>query len=220
VKAIAATITFMGSDIVAPAVLSPLNATGTPIIGDGRVDFLNGTKLRSWQVPTEFNAWLSGLTSAQGIKSFNLWLQDGASNQAGMWGETIALANTFDPSIVAFASTGWTASVYTIGDEWGDWWKGRSLITYTATGPEYYLRQGSSATFGFTANIIGNAGATGPDYQMWVGAGNSPGLEDSIVGADYFQRAITASTVPEPATMTLLGLGLAGIAARRRRNKK
>jgi len=220
------TITFKGSDIVVDASLTPNiwpTANGVAAVGDGTIEGSTMTKIRTYTRtgtppagdPTAFNAWLAGLGTGQGISGFNLWLQDDASNQAAMWGEKIALTNAYSTAITPFASSGWTASVYTVGDEWGSAWKGRQLITYTANSADYYLRPGTTADFGFTADIYGIGGATGPDYQIWVGSGN-------VVGVDggYFQRAITANAVPEPTTILvwgLLGLAAAGFGVWRRK---
>jgi hypothetical protein len=209
------TVLFKGSDIVAYA-STTVNAGGTPVIGDGYLATSSGV-IRTYDNsgtpgnPTAFNAWLNGLGAGEGISSFNLWLQDGASDQAGMWGETICLTDAYSSDITPFASTGWTASVYTlvVGD-WGPDWAGRKLVTYTSTDPAYNLRPGTTVQFGFTADISGNDGATGPDYQMWVGADGSGIVGHS--GESYFQRSVPACTIPEPATIIvwslLGGLGL------------
>jgi hypothetical protein len=205
------TITFNGSDIVANAPLT-VNTSGTPVIGDGRVDLTTGT-IRTYNGatsgdPAAFNAWLGSLGTGQGISSFNLWLQDGVTNQAAMWGETIALTSAYE-SITTFASAGWTASVYTLDGspaDWGPTWLGRELITYTANSPADYLRPGTDATFGFTADIYGFNDGTSP-YQMWVGSGDvvSTTLIDTANGGE-FQRAITATATPEPASIIIWGL--------------
>jgi hypothetical protein len=159
-QASVATITFNGSDVVAPYSLSTVTQ-GVPVVGDGYIALASGT-VRTYNNgsnpadPDAFNQWIASLNSAsgQGISCFNLWLMDGKSNQAAMWGENIALANPDTTVISPFASTGWTASVYVVGDEWGADWKGSELVTYTADDAAYYLRPGTMATFGFTADII------------------------------------------------------------------
>ncbi len=218
--AIASTITFNGADILAYS--TSVNTNTTPVIGDGRIDFSDGTQsIGTYQradtniSSSAFNTWVDGLGVDQGISEFNLWLQDGASDQAALWGETIALTDAYSTDITPFASSGWTASVYTVGTEWGSSWEGRNLITYTANSSADYLRLNSTATFGFTADIMGNDGATGPEYQMWVGT-SSIVTDDT---ADYFQRAISANAVPEPATMLLFGIGLIGFAGVNRKKK-
>lgn len=233
----ASTVTFKGGDIVANA--SPLinnNLTwaadrSTPIIGDGRVDFAVGQSIGTYTRPdtivdpARFNQWLSSLVGdGLGISQFNLWLQDGNSNQAALWGETIALSDPYSSAITPFASSGWTASVYTLtdADGWGLAWTGRKLITYTANDLSNYLKPGTTAEFGFTADIMGNNGATGPDYQMWVGAGGAnsdTGINQIVTqdGATYFQRAINAHVPDNGATLALLGVAFMGLAALRRR---
>ncbi|HPS54651.1 MAG TPA: hypothetical protein PLP05_03550 [Sedimentisphaerales bacterium] len=204
------TIGFNGSDIMAYA-SSTVNTGSTPVVGDGYIALKSGV-VKTYGTsgsPSAFNGWLNSLSAGEGVAGFNLWLQDGASNQATMWGETIALTDAYSSAITTFASTGWTASVYTLtAADWGAAWAGRQLICFEATSSEYYLRPGTTATFGFTADIIGWDGGTSP-YQMWVGSG-------SVVDGDVngmFQRAITATAVvPVPGAVILgsIGAGLVG----------
>ena len=217
------TITFNGSDLVAPASLT-VNTTGTPTIGDGYIALTTGA-VRTYNKtstptaagdPAAFNAWLGQLNEGEGIYNFNLWLQDGHSDQATMWGETIALNDALSTDIHPFASAGWTAAVETAPASWGTWWAGRQIITYTANTEADYLRPGSTATFGFTADIVGYNGGTSP-YQMWTGGY----VVDDVVATDgMFQRAVTANAVPEPAAVTvwsLLGLVAGGFGLWRRK---
>ena len=224
-QASVSTIMFNGSDIVAPCTVSPATI-GTPAVGDGYIGTSSLGIIRTYNNGTDpvdqtaFNSWLNGLTTGQGLSGFNLWLQDGLSNQAGLWGETLALADpkTDAANIVPFASAGWTATVHTIGNEWGPNWVGSKLISYTANSSDDYLKPGTTATFGFTADIISYQGGKGPNYQMWVGAGNASNSdtgENQLAGAEggiYFQRAISATATPEPATLIIWsllgGLGL------------
>ena len=224
------TVTFSGADIMAYS--TGENPGTIPVIGDGRVDFETSQSIGTYSrlntnvSSASFNNWIDSLGSGEGISQFNLWLQDGNSNQAGIWGETIALTDAYSNAISPFASPGWTASVYTL-DKWGASWIGRKLITYTANSPADYLRLNSTATFGFTADIMGNNGATGPTYQMWVGAGiagKSDTGDNQLVSdddAEYFQRAIAvnASPVPLPAALLLFGSGLVSLAGFSRRSK-
>jgi hypothetical protein len=231
-SAAVSTVVFSGSDIVAPYSL-PTVTQGTPVIGDGYINLASGT-VRTYNNgsdpvnPAAFNTWLTSLNSApgQGISCFNLWLMDGKSDQAAMWGETMALANPYTTVISPFASAGWTASIYVVGNEWGPDWAGSEIVTYTADDPADYLKPGTTATFGFTADIVGLNGATGPDYQIWVGAGNSDDgnpADNSIVanglatGAE-FQRAVGAEVVPVPGAILLgsIGVGLVGWLRRKR----
>jgi len=218
------TITFNGGDIVADASLT-VNVTGTPIIGDGSIGLTSG-EIRTYDRgevagnPAAFNAWLVSLVAGEGISQFNLWLQDGRSNQATMWGEDIALAST--EGITVFAPSGWTALIEPA--VWGGDFEGSQIIVYTASGSDYYLRPGNVPVepFGFTATIMDefNEG-TGPDYQMWVGSADGD-VVDIDVGQGLFQRAITATAVapvPEPLTMASAFFAIGGLGAYMRRRR-
>ncbi|MBN2024535.1 MAG: hypothetical protein JW809_17280 [Pirellulales bacterium] len=231
-QASVATVTFDAADIVADASLT-VNTTGTPIVGDGYIRIDGSTAIRTYEPnaegtsgnPIGFNAWLATLDEAgEGLSGFNLWLQDGRSNQATMWGEDVALAST--DSITPFAPEGWTGSV--IDCPWGGAFADGKLIIYRANSEADYLRPGNvpAGLFGFVADIMDFDGGTWPDYQIWVGAGNASQSDDTgfdqlagVAGGIYFQRAITANAVPEPAALLVWSvfgaLGLLGWARRR-----
>lgn len=216
------TIQFNGADIVAQSPAT-VNNTGTPAVGDGKVEITTAqgtTTYTTYAGPkldqAGFDGFIGGLSPAgQGVSWVQLWLQDGHSNQAAMWGETIALNDPYSDAIEVFAPEGWEGGVYTLGNEWGSAWTGRKLIQYWTEDPTAYLKLGSEAVFGFRADIVGNDGATGPEYQMWVGAGNDA-YNTGDVGGYFLQRAVTAA-VPEPTTMALAALALLGLGAVRRR---
>lgn len=217
-------VTFNGADIMAHA--TGYNPNTTPVVGDGAIKFTDNSQIATYNRTssvndyTAFNSYLDGFTTDEGISKFNLWLMDGDSNQAGLWGETIALTDRYDANITTSASSGWTGSVYTIGTEWGASWEGKKLITYTADTAADYLRIGSTATFGFTADIFATANALGPNYQMWVGADGGDVI-DGGTAASLYQRAISVNTapVPEPATALLLGIGLLSLAGVSRKKR-
>lgn len=208
-----ADVTFSGADIVAQATNNPLT---TPAVGDGYIALPTGT-IKTYGSSADaysFNKWLDTLNEGYGIRSFNLWLQDGHSNQAAMWGETIALNDAYADNIIGYAPTGWTAEIVTCPDSWGAWWAGRKLITFYTEDENYYLRPGTELTFGFQADIIGNDGATGPNYNMWVGSSDVIGTSNE----GLFQRSVnaTATAVPGPAAVLPFIGGLI-VAARKRR---
>lgn len=215
-NAYVAEVKFSGNDIMGYATD---NLTGNKLIGDGYIAMTAET-IRTYSTTTTtansagFNKWLDSLQTGQGIKSFNLWLQDGASNQAAMWGETIALTDPYSTAITVNAPTGWIGYAYTLQNEWGPAWTGRQLITFEAISSDYYLRPNNGLEFSFRADIMGNDGATGPDYQMWVGSGDIAGVN----GESFYQRAVNAeaTAVPGPAAILPFVGGLI-VAARKRR---
>ncbi|MHB9036280.1 MAG: hypothetical protein ACYC64_06410 [Armatimonadota bacterium] len=228
------TITFEGADIVAPAISS--NSTSTPIVGDGAIDG-SGYKIATYasltraQNPGAFDAWLGSLDAGEGISEFNLWLQNGITEQSGWWGENIAIQD-WNAAISASAPHGWTASVIA-----NPYFTGRKMVAYWTDNPDCYLRPGiASTTFSFTADT---SGIPGHDYQIWVGSGYGLAGDTNLSGSgglindgwsygstnyaavNSFQRAVgaNAAAVPEPMSIMLGIMGLASVAGLKRLKK-
>lgn len=71
-----------------------------------------------------------------------------------------------------------------------------------------------NGTYVGTLNV--NFQLSSPDYDAVRGAGQSPALTET----QTYQINVQTAAVPEPGTMTLMGLGLAGLIGAGRRKKK
>jgi hypothetical protein len=201
----------LNAAIVAVVLLAPLPADASPILLTNP-DIISGPVTGAAVVATDKpSQWVSGTWWAPSAdQHFSNPYTHGGS-LPGDYVYRITFDLTLFNTATAVLSGRWTT------DNSGSIWL--NGVNLGSVGPTAY---GSTAAFNFTNGFVSglnyldfhvnNENATGT--QPWEGPG---GINPT--GVYYTITQATASPIPEPATLTLFGLGLVGLGARRLRRR-
>ena len=132
-----------------------------------------------------------------------------------------AFPTFFDTMIWLFAGTPSVPNLITENDDWGGVTDGStssldSFLSVFLTAGSYTLAVGMCCDFGATDIVDGTQTYT-YFYDQTYAPSTSGDYQLTITGDVTLASVPEPAPVPEPATLALLGLGLAGMAARRRK---
>jgi hypothetical protein len=151
--------------------------------------------------PKDYNTYVNWRNSlddeGEGLAMFNSWFLDNPA--ARSWGETVVVKPYTE--LTATAGDGWNyriiANPYGLGGGSVQWWTTDSSKRLRPTD----LGGADIGEFSITLDLYHDIGSAGWDYRS--------------AAKDYgsgFEGVLSATAVPEPATMLLLGSGLIGLA--------
>jgi hypothetical protein len=156
------------------------------------------------------------------ITQFNIWLAD--NPKARGWGEQLVL-KPYETPVSGTASAGWSVEV--IGNPWHDEYL---MVQWTADDVSKALKIGGPdiCHFSFTATLYVDENENGwdeddplatlgEDYTVWFGGyGVGTDTISHESGDILFQGTLDITTIPEPTTICLLGLGVLSLLRRKK----
>jgi PEP-CTERM motif len=174
-----------------------------------------------------FGSWAP--TSGFAFDSINLWGAGGAA--AAAWGENYVSVGNSDPGAEGVSSwkviqspVGWSSGIVKGNDPWSaDATHAFPVWRSAGTSDMLGISNMFDPAFVFEFQVLADSTAFTPDGKLRVFFG---GFSDDVQGTGPDNHEVSgvmelqATAVPEPATLTLVGLGFLGLGARKLRARK